>query len=313
LASGDNQSNLVVPEYVNHLAKLEKPDLPREAEPPHTNILATSASLSSDDRKASFYLPVAGDDQLASPANLSQLIDQAPVINNWTAWPNEVFDKVLPHLKPQDQVVLLRLYRLSRGFKSDTCLVTINKLASSCNISGREVYRSIERLEAKGLVKRISVDFNNKNLHERGTTFKVYLPIVTTARQTGGNKQSPPVKQSPADHMSDIKYINTKDTLTNTSGRTSNASPSQEDIKRNVTVGVSSRFNLEDCQRYAQHLHKTGQGITNPGGYATTIYRTGEADELIKKFLHPPAPPASVDASQCKHERLASKVQEGAS
>ena len=91
-----------------------------------------------------------------------------------------------------------------------------------------------------------------------------------------------------------------------------------------------SRFSLDECRRYANHLNKTGQGITNPGGYATTIHRTGEADELIEKFLHPPVPSASVDASQCpdcrgtgwwypkgpemgvarcKHERLANNVE----
>lgn len=50
------------------------------------------------------------------------------------------------------------------------------------------------------------------------------------------------------------------------------------------------------------HLQSTGQGINNPGGYATTIHRTGEADLLIESFLHPEAagePPANLDTSQC--------------
>jgi hypothetical protein len=56
---------------------------------------------------------------------------------------------------------------------------------------------------------------------------------------------------------------------------------------RATRVGVSagSRFSLEECRRYAEHLHKAGEGITKPGGYATTIYRSGEADELVEKFL----------------------------
>lgn len=93
---------------------------------------------------------------------------------------------------------------------------------------------------------------------------------------------------------------------------------------------MKSRFTIEECRRYAEHLHTSGQGITNPGGYATTIHRTGEADELIGRFFNPPAPTTSVDASQCpdcrgtgwwypkgpemgvarcKHERLASNVE----
>jgi hypothetical protein len=66
-------------------------------------------------------------------------------------------------------------------------------------------------------------------------------------------------------------------------------------------VRVGSRFTIEECRRYAKHLQLTGQGINNPGGYATTIHRTGEADMLIESFLHPEASNQSVslDASQC--------------
>ena len=65
-------------------------------------------------------------------------------------------------------------------------------------------------------------------------------------------------------------------------------------------MGVGSKFTLEECRKYATHLHATGQGITNPGGYATTIYRSGEADPLIESFFRPPAPDsASVDPSGC--------------
>lgn len=52
---------------------------------------------------------------------------------------------------------------------------------------------------------------------------------------------------------------------------------------------VGSKFSIEECRKYAQHLQATGQGINNPGGYATTIHRTGEADMLIESFLHPEA------------------------
>jgi hypothetical protein len=61
---------------------------------------------------------------------------------------------------------------------------------------------------------------------------------------------------------------------------------------------VGSKFTIEECRRYAEHLRSTGQGINNPGGYATTIHRTGEADELIERFLNPVSS-IQVDASQC--------------
>lgn len=50
-------------------------------------------------------------------------------------------------------------------------------------------------------------------------------------------------------------------------------------------VTANSIFSLEQCLCYANYLRDTKQGIKNPGGYATTIYRTGEADELIKLYF----------------------------
>jgi hypothetical protein len=66
-----------------------------------------------------------------------------------------------------------------------------------------------------------------------------------------------------------------------------------------VTAGNKSKFSIEICRRYADHLHKTNQGITNPGGYATTIQRTGEADALIEKFLIPPPKHDSTPPNAC--------------
>jgi hypothetical protein len=66
-------------------------------------------------------------------------------------------------------------------------------------------------------------------------------------------------------------------------------------------VRVGSKFSIEECRKYAKHLQATGQGINNPGGYATTIHRTGEADLLIESFLHPEDVERSsnLDTSQC--------------
>jgi hypothetical protein len=53
---------------------------------------------------------------------------------------------------------------------------------------------------------------------------------------------------------------------------------------------------LEECRRFAVHLQKTGQGINNPGGYATTIFRSGEFDPQIEAFLKPPATSAKSES-----------------
>jgi hypothetical protein len=48
-------------------------------------------------------------------------------------------------------------------------------------------------------------------------------------------------------------------------------------------VRVGSKFSLEECRRFAENLR--GEGIQNPGGYATAIHRSGEADERVEAFL----------------------------
>jgi hypothetical protein len=70
----------------------------------------------------------------------------------------------------------------------------------------------------------------------------------------------------------------------------------KENTQTQAGVSVSSRFSLEQCRQYAEHLKKTGQGISNPGGLAVSLHRSGEADELIEAFL---SPPAQIDISQC--------------
>jgi hypothetical protein len=64
-------------------------------------------------------------------------------------------------------------------------------------------------------------------------------------------------------------------------------------------VGVRSKFSLEACRRYADHLKAKGEGITNPGGYATAIFRSGEADVQIEAFLNPEKVSQQVDLSAC--------------
>jgi hypothetical protein len=64
-------------------------------------------------------------------------------------------------------------------------------------------------------------------------------------------------------------------------------------------VRVGSKFTIEECRAYARHLQSSGQGINNPGGYATTIKRTGEADALIEAFLSPATSASAPDFSQC--------------
>ncbi len=52
-----------------------------------------------------------------------------------------------------------------------------------------------------------------------------------------------------------------------------------------VVVGVHSKFTLQQCRKYADYLHDTGQGVRNPGGFARTIYLSGSEDVMIELWL----------------------------
>jgi hypothetical protein len=196
--------------------------------------------------------------------------------------PHEITDGILPTLKPGCQVVLMRLYRLSAGFGSNTCHVSIGKLASACNISETQIRIFLRDLEQRRLIKRLSVDLANKVQSERGITFEVLLPRLGATKSAAGTKNTGAANFTGGAN-SEPNKVNTQKESTQT---------------QEVGVRVGSIFTIEECRKYAQHLQSTRQGINNPGGYATTIHRTGEADELIEKFLNPTVS-TQVDTSQC--------------
>ena len=201
-----------------------------------------------------------------------------------TRIPNEIFEDILPTLRTSEQSILLRLYRLTWGFQKDTCHVSMGKLGKACNLSTRQVTTCIQVLEKRRLIRRVHVDLDNKNQHERGVTFQMLLPQAARAKITAPANTSAAAKSSAGEETSDNKRNTLKE---NTQTQETAAG-----------VRVGSRFTIEECRRYAQHLQSTGQGINNPGGYATTIHRTGEADELIERFLNPTVS-TQVDSSQC--------------
>jgi hypothetical protein len=114
------------------------------------------------------------------------------------------------------------------------------------------------------------------------------LPQAARAKSSSPAISSLPAKNSAGEEIADNKVNTLKENT-----QTQDAPP--------AGVCVGSKFTLEECRRYAKHLQSTGQGINNPGGYATTIHRTGEADVLIENFLHPEvvSTPSNLDASQC--------------
>ncbi len=275
--------------------KPEKIETTRAESAPHVKSVSDSDSASHTDNashhKTTPHVESTSHQEIASDvknspepvrkvrdAEITSHAESAPVRGHLRV-PNEVLYNILPTLKPSEAIVLLRLYALSHGFQKNTCTVSLDRLASSCNLSRTQTRVCVRSLERKRLIKSQGIDNTNSQKDLRGLHFEVKLPSATRA-------ESAPHTKSASDTEITSNKVNTQKENTQT---------------QEVGVRVGSRFTIEECRRYAKHLQSTGQGINNPGGYATTIHRTGEADMLIESFLHPEAPDSSlnVDASQC--------------
>lgn len=222
----------------------------------------------------------------STPVETSPAQHAGGQVAGFTKISNDLLDRILKTLDVYDQIVLIRLWRLSYGFDSDECSVAQPTLAKSCNISERQIRISITRLEAAGHIKRLGADFNNKNLLKRGTSFKMLLPDSFKANRSVSARAA-----SPAQHASPAQYAYIKDTSFKD---THNTAEQGEKFVR-----VCSRFSLQECRKYAESLRR--DGIKNPGGYATKIHRSGEADEQIECLLNPvPTNTTShIDVSNC--------------
>ena len=111
-------------------------------------------------------------------------------INGYTSIPNLILDGLIPMLRVQEQAVYLRLYRLSYGFHNTTCRIGFDKLAQNCNLSRREVIRSIEKLEQLGLIVRLGCNFKSTRGTIRGNLYQVNLPKIASADQSHSANQS---------------------------------------------------------------------------------------------------------------------------
>ncbi|MEA2173514.1 MAG: hypothetical protein QOD00_1106 [Blastocatellia bacterium] len=207
---------------------------------------------------------------------------------------NDLSDRVIPELKlkPFEQVVLNRLYRLSRGWKSEECTVGLGALAKQCVMSRTSVQKSIGILVEKGLVADLGED---KKGGKEGKRYRV-LPGMTIPPRT--------IPRGTIVGDDNTMVPNTTEVYGTIPPATTNKYSNKDLTNTHTNTGevrVGSQFTIEECRRYAEHLHSTGQGINNPGGYATTINRTGEADVLIESFIQQETsdPSSNVDASQC--------------
>ena len=248
--------------------------------------LANSARLAKTDtlglQNASLANParLANASRLPAEHALRSLMDSLPETAGFTKLHHQVVDHLYCQLSPKEQIVHIQLYRLSWGRGCPNCLISLPKLARRSNLSPRSTSDAVNLLESKGLIRRGAV-ISGKG-KDQGVEYWV-TPLGPAKTASLAISASQARAASPAESGSGKEYK--EETI------------HEEPTQTQACVGVVSRFSLEECRRYANHLQKTGQGITNPGGFARTIHRTGEADTLIAFYLNPQ--PQRSDISRC--------------
>jgi Helix-turn-helix domain len=87
--------------------------------------------------------------------------------------PNTIVDVLLPSLEPAAALLYLRLYRLSHGYRNESCIVGLQKLATATHTSQKTVQRAIDYLEKRRLIVREGANLGGRI---RGLQFRVRLP-----------------------------------------------------------------------------------------------------------------------------------------
>ena len=234
---------------------------------------------------------------------------QAPALK-YTQSPNVFYDEWLPEITSLAELKVVELsFRYTFGYHVKEVLLSLTDIVSLSGLSMPSVTEGIKRATEHGYIYRV----------RRGSTYGYRISIededeATLEAQITAlkvNKSGPHVRMmldsATKDSLVADKSLTTKDSLGLTTKdslelNTKNTKESlvpykdKENLKRNrkkthtkqagkkqPAVCVGSRFSLTECRAYAEHLKS--DGISNPGGYATTIFRSGEADESIAAFL----------------------------
>src|SRR5437867_7271736 len=105
--------------------------------------------------------------------------------------PNTVNFSLFPTLDPFAKAVYYQLFLLSHGFKRDTCIIGLAKLAKTVLMSQRKVQDTILYLEKRRLIKRVASILGGPS---KGNIYQVLLPttLAPEATVTSGAKGATP-------------------------------------------------------------------------------------------------------------------------
>jgi hypothetical protein len=249
-------------------------------EPPRAGPVSNQPTMSSQPNVSS--QPILSNQSPPVPLNL---LASVPDIKGDARIPHRYSDYLCRMLKPDEQAVYWQLYRLSWGWGKDTCFISNPKLSERSNVPLSSMKRAVAGLVSKGLVEKTGQ--TNGYGKEQGVEYRLprldWQPTASSQPSVASNK---------------IKAIKE-----NTQTQAPDSTDAKEVVKPSVRAG--SRFMLEECRSFAESLR--AEGIQNPGGYATSIHRSGEADDRVEAFLKQQS-----TAGEEKPQLTAEQIQEQA-
>src|SRR6266487_5586882 len=166
-------------ELLKHYAPLEgivttpAPDISRRpgSARPVENSLAPHATVAQKQHSPWHGATVAPAATVASGAT----VERWATVKGELRVPNTINFSIFPTLNPFAKAVYYQLFLLSHGFRRDTCIVGLVKLAKSVLMSLRKVQDTIVYLEKRGLIKRLGANFGGP---AKGSIYHVPLPVV---------------------------------------------------------------------------------------------------------------------------------------
>jgi len=142
--------------------------------PPVEKTLAQNATVAPERDSPWHAATEAPPSTAASDASVARLA----MVKGELRVPNTLNFSLFPTLDPFAKAVYYQLFLLSHGFRRDTCVVGLAKLAKSVLMSQRKVQDTITYLETRGLIKRLRAVFGGP---AKGNIYKVPIPVADTA------------------------------------------------------------------------------------------------------------------------------------
>src|SRR5207249_2158736 len=142
--------------------------------PPVENSLAPHATVAQKEPSPWHGVTVAPAATVAPPATVERLA----TVKGELRVPNTINFSLFPTLNPFAKAIYYQLFLLSHGFRRDTCVVGLAKLAKLVLMSQRKVQDTITYLETRGLIKRLRAVLGGPS---KGSVYQVPLPATDTA------------------------------------------------------------------------------------------------------------------------------------